>query len=145
MTISAQEVHTMMQKRYPNADVYVLDEAYEVPTKNMIIKAYEKFQRSLWTYKLSKWLSNRNDCDDFAWNFKASCQIGNALSKNQYANPIGFLCYFENGDKERGHAINNAIWGEADHSVIREVEPQPKGGTKSLTKKERNSAWLVVI
>jgi len=135
----------MMHRRYPNADIFVLDETYELPTRDVIQAAYNKFQRGLWTYKLTKWLRNKWDCDSFAWSFKASCTVGNALSKNTHAAPIGFICYFVDGNQSKGHAINNAVWGDSQLSVVCEIEPQPEGGIVELTKEERDSAWLVVL
>ena len=145
MEIESKSLRTMMKKRYPNARVYALDTLYDVPTLQMLEKAYKKFQRSLWAHKLIKWLRNQFDCDDFAWSFKASCAIGNALSKNVNANPVGFICYFEGGDREKGHAINNAVIGEGEVKKVVEVESQPKAGVKELTQAERHSTWLVII
>lgn len=135
----------MIKRRYPNADLYVLDDEYEVPTRGMLETAYKKFTRSLWKYGVGKWLRNKWDCEDFAWAFKASVSVGNALSKNNNAQPVGLLCYFEGGDETRGHAINTAIWGDDNYRFIEEIEPQPKNGLKKLTKAERESAWLVVM
>jgi hypothetical protein len=143
--IKAQEVAHILHARYPNAQVYVLDDEYELPTREMIEVAYKKFEKSLWKYNVFKWIRNKWDCDSFAWCFKAQCTVGNALSSNNNSQPIGFLCYFENGDKTRGHAINNAIFEHGEGSLIREIEPQPKNGIKSLTKEERDSAWLVIV
>ena len=145
MDISGQIVRHAMSYRYPNADIFILDDEYELPTEKMVQTAYDKYQKSLWRYNIFKWLRNKWDCDKFAWAFKASVTIGNALSNNNNAQPVGFLCYFIDGDRSRGHAINNTIYQHEDGSIIREIEPQPKGGIKDLTKKERDSAWLVVV
>lgn len=143
--IPASQIRIMLGKRYPNASIFILDSEYEVPTKEMLEIAYAKFQRSLWKWSVFKWLRNKWDCDKFAWAFKASVSVGNALSKNNNAQPVGFLCYFENADKARGHAINMAVYGEKKTRMICEIEPQPNNGLKSLTKAERDSAWLVII
>lgn len=143
--ITAQEVYQMMKRRYPNADIFVLDGEYELPTKKMLKTAYDKFQKSLWKWNVFKWLRNKWDCDKFAWAFKASVSVGNALSWNNNAQPVGFICYFEEGDKTRSHAINNAVWSDGYYSRVQEIEPQPKHGFVELTEEERDSAWLVII
>jgi hypothetical protein len=112
----------------------------------MIKTAYNKYQKSLWRFNMFKWLRNKWDCDKFAWAFKASVSVGNALSKNNNAQPVGFICYLIDGEYGRGHAINNAVIEDGDGgSVICEIEPQPKSGIKELTETERKSVWLVVV
>ena len=145
MKIDSRTVYTMLSKRYPNADVYVLDDEYEVPTKDMLKVAYDKFQKSLWKWNLFKWVRNKFDCEDFAWCFKASVTVGNALSKNSNAQPVGFMCYFIGGEDGQGHAINNAVFSDGEYRRIREIEPQPNKGLIELTEEERESVWLVVI
>ena len=143
--ITAQSLRHSLSKRYSGAAVYVLDAEYELPTKAMIETAYSKFQKSLWKYGVFKWLQNKWDCDKFAWAFKASVSLGNALSKNNNAQPVGFLCYHIDGDVTKGHAINLAAYETKDGFIVREIEPQPRGGIKSLTQAERDSAWLIVV
>ena len=121
MDISGQIVLRSMKSRYPNADIFILDDEYELPTKEMVQTAYDKYQKSLWHYNIFKWLRNKWDCDKFAWAFKASVTIGNALSSNNNAQPVGFLCYFIDGDRSRRHAINNTIHQYEDGSIIREI------------------------
>lgn len=145
MKITGQEVHQIIRHRYPNASIYVLDTEYELVSRDVIDGYYAKFQRSLWKYKLTRWLANVFDCDDFAWHFKGWCGIQRRLTKKSTQLPIGFLCYHIQGNKQRAHAINNSIWSKGVGSLIREIEPQRKGGVTSLTRKERESAWLVVI
>lgn len=144
MTISAQEVYLILKKRYPNADVFVLDLEYTVPERKEVVSLFSKFQRALKFHKLLKWVSNIFDCDNFAWNFKGTANAHRATGDAKLEIPIGFLCYFIGADKSKGHAINCAIWLNGDGSQILELEPQGEG-IKSLTKEERESAWLVIV
>ena len=111
----------------------------------MIHKAYDKFQRSLWAHRLTRWISNKFDCDDYAWSFRASCVIGNALSRNAHANPVGLICYLQDGDMSRSHAINNAVVSTDAGSEVVEIEPQPKSGIVNLSEVEIQSVYLVLI
>lgn len=145
MTISAQELYRFLKHRYPNAAIYVLDEEYDVPERAEILSLYDKFQRALKVHKLLRWTESVWDCDDFAWNFKGGANGHRATKGHKRSLPIGFICFLQGGDPSRGHAINNAVWRDGDGSILREIEPQPKGGILELTKKERDSAWLVVV
>ena len=133
--------------RYPNARIYVLDDRYEVPTKPMLRKAHKNFNKGLWKYGILKWLKNKFDCDKFAWSFKSYVNLGNALSKNNNAQAVGFITYCIDGDKSRPHAINNSVWrsGMDDAFQFTEIEPQRSGGLITLTKKERDTVWLVIF
>lgn len=145
MTISGAEVHRILRHRYPNATVYVLDEWYTVPEKSEVQTLYTKFQRALKIHRLLKWVTDVFDCDNFAWNFKGATNAHKAATGADKEYPIGFLCYMIHGDKNQPHAINNAIWRDGNGNLIREIEPQPRGGIKSLSKRERESAWLVIV
>lgn len=144
MTITAQEVYHILRKRYPNAEVFVLDEVYEVPERSEVVSLFDKFRRALKWHKLLKWTKLVWDCENIAWNFKGGTAGHRAATGADKEIPIGFLCYLEGGDQSRGHAINNAIWRHGNGSLIREIEPQGEG-IKSLTKEERDSAWLVLV
>jgi hypothetical protein len=144
-TISAQEVYQILSHRYPNADVFVLDEEYDLPERSEIVSLYDKFQRALKLHKLLKWTESVWDCDDFAWSFKGGANGHRATKRAKRSLPVGFLCFLQGGEENGGHAINNTIWRDGNGSLIREIEPQPGGGIQSLTDDERKSAWLVIV
>lgn len=144
MTTSAHEVYQLLRHRYPNADVFVLDEEYDVPERSEVESLFSKFRRALKVHKLLKWTKLVWDCENIAWNFKGGTAGHRAATGAKREIPIGLLCYFENADEQRGHAINNAIWRSRVGSIIREIEPQGEG-IKDLTKAERESAWLVIV
>lgn len=143
MTIKAHEVHQFLKHRYPKAEVFVLDEFYELPSRAEVETLYDKFQRALKWHNLLKWLPNVFDCDNFAWNFKGASNAHRAAKGERKEFPIGFVCYKDN--RLGPHAINNAIWRESDYNLIREIEPQSGGGIMNLSKEERESAWLVIV
>jgi len=145
MAISAQELRNLLRHRYPNADLYVLDTEYNLPTRNKIVSFYKKFQRALKLHKLLKWVANVFDCDDFAWSFKGGVNGHVANKGYDKSFPVGFLCFFQGGDRSRGHAINCAAIRYGNGMQIVEIEPQPKAGIFELTQKERESVWLVIV
>lgn len=145
MTITNEQVFHTVRNRYPNAQIYILDEEYDVPTREQVEGYYNAFIRRMGIARLTAWVKNVGDCDKWAWVLKAWVTLHNWLKKDTNAEPIGLICYFVNGDETKGHCINNAIWREGLGFTIQEIEPQPKNGIISLTKAERESAWLVII
>jgi hypothetical protein len=145
MRITGAEVKRILQHRYPNAQIHVLDAAYDVPSRVEVERYYNKFLNRMAFARLTAWIKNVGDCDKWSWVLKAYVTLANWLRRDKNADPFGLLCYCVDGDKEKGHAINTAIWRHHGGTIIRELEPQPDGGIKSLTLKERESAWLVIV
>lgn len=147
MTISSRKLRLLAMQRYPNARVYCLDKEYDIPTKRLIEKSYKGFQRWMWAMGFVKWIARKLDCDKWAWLYKAYCIIRHALSKKANALPIGFLCYNIDAETGNGHAINSPGFIAYDGAAfaIKELEPQPKGGIKTITEEERDTAWIIVF
>ena len=145
METDAQTLHIALRKRYPNAEVFVLDDKYELPTKEVYQRYLKRFRKWLRALKLANWVRNIRDCDKFAHWFKGYVGVSHATGDDDNALPVGFICYLIGGDKDKGHAINNAVYAHGKGLEIGEIEPQDASGTFSLTKKERESVWLVVV
>jgi len=135
-----------VRSRYRNAQIYMLDAEYTLTTRSVIEKAYSQFIFKMRVIGLSLWLSNKLDCDKWAWLFKAYVTVRNALSKRSNALAVGIICYHVGGDKAKPHCINvySHIMANGGFKTV-ELEPQPKNGTKELTKVERDSVWLAIF
>lgn len=145
MTISRHELHNFLRHRYPHASIFLLDEEYDVPNRGEVEKLYNSFIHRMAVSRLTAWVKNVGDCDKWAWLLKASAIINAWLGGRKNSYPYGLVCYFIGGDKGRGHAINNIVWADGEVKHIDEIEPQPKNGFVETTKKERESAWLVIV
>lgn len=143
MTISGAEVFQILRHRYPAARIYILDEEYELPTRQQVARHYKQFQRALKVNKLLKWTKSIWDCDDFAWAFKGGVNAHRAIKRSTRPLAIGWLCYED--AKIGPHSINNAIWQNVPGSQIRELEPQPGGGPLSVSLTERRTANIVIM
>jgi len=143
MTISGEEVFRILRHRYPNARIFVLDELYEVPTRERVTEHYQKFQRSLKFNKLLRWTKSIWDCDDFAWAFKGGVNAHKAMKGDRLPLPIGWMIY---EDQQAGwHSINDTIFAYQNGSMIREIEPQSNGGINNLSLAERKTATVVIM
>ena len=145
MTITGSELRKAARARYGKARIYVLDAEYSLVSEQVVKKAYSSFIWQMRLIGLTMWLSNKLDCDKWAWLFKAYLTVRNALSSRKNALPVGVVCYRINGDKARGHCINTIACEAEGAFEMSEVEPQPRNGMKTLTQAERDSAWLVVF
>lgn len=135
----------MAHARYRKAKVHILDPEFTLTSQSVIASAYGQFVWQMKLLGLTMWLSNKLDCDKWSWLFKAYITVRNALSRRKNAIPVGILCYNIDGDENYPHCINACIFMEGESWMIRELEPQPKGGLKDLTQEERDSAWLAVF
>jgi len=145
MTIVGRQLRDRLHWRYKAAREYTFDNEYEVVDKELIAKAYSQFIWQMKLLGLTRWLKNKLDCDKWAWLFKAYVTARNALSKRKHAIPVGILCYYVDGDREKPHMINTFMCYEDEKFKLMELEPQPGGGIKELTQKERDTAWLAAF
>lgn len=146
MNVTASELRLALGSRYPGARLFLLDATYVVPKRSLLEDAYNSFMSWMWGMNLVKWVSNKLDCDKWAWLFKAHVTIRNALGSKADALPVGLLCYSINGDPTQGHAINCAVYADAaGNLVVTEIEPQPRNGLTELNTIERTTVWLVIM
>jgi hypothetical protein len=145
-SISMTDLRELLSLRYRNARIYTLDRQYSIVGHKLIHKAYNQYVWQMRLIGLHRWVAHKMDCDKWSWLFKAYVIIRNALSKREFAIPIGTLCYHINGDRSKPHMINSYLHYDVDRDrlTIREIEPQPDNGEVNLTPKERETAWLVV-
>ena len=145
-SITKHDIRALLALRYRNARIYTLDRDYSLVDCKLIDKADSQFTWQMRLVGLHRWVAEKLDCDKWAWLFKAYVTIRNALSKREFAIPIGILCYHVNGDRSKGHMINSYLHYDerCGKMSIQEIEPQPNNGAVNLTPKERDSAWLVV-
>ncbi len=145
MTITHRLLRDSSHWRYKAAREYTFDTEYELVDKELIAKAYSQFIWQMKLLGLTRWLKNKLDCDKWAWLFKAYITVRNALSKRKHGIPVGILCYYVDGDRTKPHMINTFMCHEDGKFKLLELEPQPGGGIKELTQKERDTAWLVAF
>jgi len=145
MIIEKRRMLKMLNFRYKSAKDYIFDKEYSITNSKLIDKAYSQFIWQMRLLGLTKWTKNKLDCDKWAWLFKAYLTVRNALSKRLHGLPIGILCYYIDGDRTRPHMINLYFHFTDGLLAISELEPQPNNGSKQLTQKERDSAWLVAF
>tara|TARA_R110000765_G_scaffold7963_4_gene26110 strand:+ start:116790 stop:117227 length:438 start_codon:yes stop_codon:yes gene_type:complete len=145
MIIESNKIYHSVRSRYRNAQIYLFDAQYTLTDRKLIEKAYSQYIWQMRLLGLTLWLSDKLDCDKWAWLFKGYVTLRNALSKRKHAIPVGIICYMVNGDKKKPHCINVFAHETKDGHKIMELEPQPKNGVKELTQKEKDSVWLAVF
>jgi len=145
MNLDNKRMRKMLNFRYKGARDYIFDKEYVLTDSKLINKAYSQFVWQMKVLGLYKWTKNKMDCDKWAWVFKAYVTLRNALSKRTHALPVGILCYYIDGDRTRPHMINTYFHYTDGVLKISELEPQPNNGSKQLTEKERDSAWLTAF
>lgn len=145
MIVTSRQIRDKMHWHYKAARDYTFDREYHIVDKALIERAYGQFVWQMRLVGLHRWMKNKLDCDKWAWLFKAYITARNALSKRKHAIPVGILCYYIDGNRDRPHMINTFLVEENGQVEVYELEPQPGNGIKQLTEKERDTAWFVAF
>lgn len=124
---------------YPINGVSIVDQIYDLPTKDFIYNSFlpalkEKLKNK--TYKLENW-----DCDSYSVTaYQLAGELGYGFN-NQLA--IGEFHYIKDANN-RGHAIIFFLYKELNDVKIEFIEPQ-NGSKVILTKNEINNAlhWRI--
>lgn len=144
MKVDRSVIQLKLMEQFPRASMYLLDRDYVLPTRKLWTESYESFQEEMWAKNLTKWESERLDCDKWAWLFKAHCLVRHAVSAvPATALPVGILCYPRHGIS--GHAINVVASWHNNDVLVECLEPQPNNGWTELSNREKEGAWLIVI
>jgi hypothetical protein len=146
MKVSSTELKAALGSRYPGAAIHVLDRDYEVRPRSEIVKSLRRFHKIMKCLGLVKWITGKLDCDKWSLLFKAYHTYLAALNKKRkLATPIGFMCFYLNGEVFSGHAIAISLVTVGGQLDIIEIDTIPGRGVVELNNVETKSAWLITI
>lgn len=149
MALPSLQIHQRIRDKAKNANIYVSDTEYSIPKSSWLTGDFYSLYRS-WTIRerLYEWKSY-HDCDNKSITFMAfaaMCHSKTMAARQKEGKDtvqgiaVGMIFYLINGNKKKGHAIN-VVHSEKG---IQFFEPQ-NGRILNLTKKERDSIWMVII
>jgi hypothetical protein len=144
-TVSLSQLHHSLSRRYPQADIQILDRELDSWEPGQVDAVYRQFIWQMRLIGLILWLRNKLDCDKWAWLLRAYVIVRNALGKGRNMKALGLVCYLRGGDPDDPHAVCAAIERAGAGYRITEIEPQPDGGRFELTLAERETVWLAIF
>jgi len=144
-TINRLPLASLAGSRYNGLiDLYFWDETFKPwESEKDLQDAYRAFQKSMWKVRLTRWIKNKLDCEDWSRLFVSHVLIRNALSDNKYPMALGLLTYNIEADSAEHQAICVAVVKHGKSYKLVELEPQPNQGIKELAKEELSTVCRV--
>lgn len=142
-THPADHVRHVLAAHFPHARIRLLDTSYATLTPEAWPKVHTDFVARMWGKDLTEWLAEQGDCDDWSWLFRAD-----VIERNwqQQGSRVPVACFYIHYTTRDGvyHAANAAVVCEGERLSVLAIEPQPDGGTITLTPQERTSCDLCI-